>query len=553
MRPFHVVPVAALVATSAAAVPLQITHQARLTNAAGAPVDGAVTVEARLFDAATTGNQLWFDDFAATAVDGYVSVLLGSETALPSSVFDRPEVWLQVSAGGTTLAPRTRVVAVPYAMRADVAEGVEIDASPAVEPCTSGAMVYDTSFQALRVCVGSAWRILRSDPMPAGPYGDGASGAATFAGTFNVNTDSTPGRSQPDGVAYKVTADPVSTTISVSGTAGFAPGDLALLINLQGSSANNADVGNYEIVEITGAGSGTLTLAATPTLSYDSNSFATQKVAIQRIPQYTNVTINGTVTASAWGDLADIGGGKVATGIVAMAASGTFTIASGGTIDARYLGFKGGTSTTYTGPCQQGETYSGDGGQTTARNNGGGGGGQHTSGQHSGGGGGGAYGGVGENGFCDNAPGCGVAGAVYGDAPLARFYLGSGGGGGSEQGSGGTPAPTNGRGGHGGGAVMLLAQTLTVTGTIQADGEQGKSQGGSTDGGGGGSGGSVYVKVETGALGTTRITANGGARSAGNAGGGNSAGGAAGVGRVAVYYDTTFTGTTAPAAFSAGF
>ena len=118
-------------------------------------------------------------------------------------------------------------------------------------------------------------------------------------------------------------------------------------------------------------------------------------------------------------------------------------------------------------------------------------------------GGGGAYGGAGGTGGGFDSHGDG--GAVYGDDLLTELYGGSGGGGGRYPG-----ATTYGGGGGGGGAVeFIAAQTLTVSGTLEAGGGTG-GFGANRIGGGGGSGGGIILAARTLDLTGASVLANGG-------------------------------------------
>jgi hypothetical protein len=159
--------------------------------------------------------------------------------------------------------------------------------------------------------------------------------------------------------------------------------------------------------------------------------------------------------------------------------------------------------------------------------------------------GGGGYGTAGTAGGDggDVLPGAG--GAAYGDAPITNLYGGSGGGGASTQLNGCIGAT----GGGGGGAVMISTPgTVTVSGSISANGGNGGNNNdtagnGAGSGGGGGSGGAV--KIEAGTLDLTgAISATGGTGGTGLAAGGNG-----GDGRV--YLSSVFStgsGTASPAA-----
>ena len=130
--------------------------------------------------------------------------------------------------------------------------------------------------------------------------------------------------------------------------------------------------------------------------------------------------------------------------------------------------------------------------------------------------------GAGHGGFGSSSNGGNAPGNVY-DSITGPAMLGSGGG--LAQWS---------TGGAGGGAIALtVVGTLTVDGSISANGASGT--GNSDRGGGGGSGGSVLLTCGL-LTGSGAITANGGAAGKWSAGGG-------GGGRIAVYYDSnTFRG-----------
>ncbi len=155
------------------------------------------------------------------------------------------------------------------------------------------------------------------------------------------------------------------------------------------------------------------------------------------------------------------------------------------------------------------------GGGTGASGNGTGGGAGNTT--HGGGAGYGAAGGTSTTGS--------AGGSSYGSG-LIPVDLGSGGGGGS---GGGT-------GGAGGGAIELQSgATITISGTVSANGSNGTSS--CCNGGGGGSGGSVWLVADV-IDGNGTVTANGGGNPV-HTGAGCGAGGR--VGRD--YRSNTFSGT----------
>lgn len=133
-------------------------------------------------------------------------------------------------------------------------------------------------------------------------------------------------------------------------------------------------------------------------------------------------------------------------------------------------------------------------------------------------GGGGGHGGLGSPSLA------GAQGGVGFDSVSTPVILGSGGGGPT-----GNPA----QGGNGGGLINITVDgTLTLDGTISANGVKGYGQGG-----GGGAGGTVILRPKS-LLGTGRISADGGD--------GNGWGGGGGGGRIAVFlnsYSNEFAGS----------
>ncbi len=122
---------------------------------------------------------------------------------------------------------------------------------------------------------------------------------------------------------------------------------------------------------------------------------------------------------------------------------------------------------------------------------------------------------------------CNDGGATYGNELLVPLMAGSGGGGGNLSG-----------GGAGGGALLIASDTsITVDGTVQANG--GAGGGFSGRGGGGGSGGAIRLAAPT-ISGEGTLTALGGASGGGRAGGGSS-------GRIRLEaFESDFSGTMSP-------
>ena len=368
--------------------------------------------------------------------------------------------------------------------------------------------------------------------------GDGSDGAITVSSSVNINT--TPiatGRvTYADGIAYRVNA-PGSGDISVTRyraadtlSNGLVAGDEVLLINMQGLSTNvlnsfgtdTASVGNYEIKKVASVSASTITFTTPVERRFVGLNANNQRVIVQRIPQYTNVTVNsgGTITASGYDSLVTVptGGAGYLTGIVAFRASGTVTVNTGGAISVNGLGYRGGAAGAaganggFNGESYDHPTNNGSGqGGSGATDNASWGGGRSSNnptaspGNHAPRGGGGGGGSNGSASTGDDGSGAGGGGGYGGG--------GGGGGGGSNQtaglgGAGGTGGQTDIPGGGGGGGQSTVAagaaggnagsagSSATGTGGAVGFGANTGSGGGGTAGtaagGAGGGGGGLY-------------------------------------------------------------
>ena len=352
---------------------------------------------------------------------------------------------------------------------------------------------------------------------PVTDYGDGSDGdllidvGTTFnihSQTQNLNRVCVDGG---DGIAYQVlsmTYSEATLRRSVTGDC-LEEGDEVMVINVKGSINYHSNAGNYEFVKIAYV-YGNLVGFSTPLTKFygDEDNFnnigsssGQQKVMIIRVPNYNDVTINGTLTGNSWD-------GKE-FGLLVFRANGT--ISGTGAINMVGKGYHGGA-----GANPNTGDYRGDPGETYFVNDGGsnrGGGGQGGAYNkvNQGKGGGGAYSTNGLR-YYREYPQDGLGGIAYGDMYLDQIFMGSGAGG---AGGGAT-------GGYGGGSILLYANAINYTGNIDVSG----TVGGSSNGGAG----AVRVQGNTVTLGTVDIVS----------------GGTGGNGFFTVYYDSTFTGTTQP-------
>ena len=423
-------------------------------------------------------------------------------------------------------------------------------------------------------------------------FGDGVDGTITVSSNTNINTDTLiSGRSCADGgdaVNYNVSSVTDSDTVVLSSTPSsgcLAAGDEVMVINLQGTTSNYGNVGNYEFLTIDSVSGSTVNFTTSKTKYYgngtDSNDTnigtgsSNQRVMLQRVPNYTDVTVNSSRNfyPSAWNGTKG--------GVLAFRANGTVTVT--GTIHANGKGYRGGNGGTHgsggeafcanpgggnasggSGSCGGGADYNGQGSSTGGA---GGAGANNPTCQTVGGhGGGGGYGTAGKRGgswgaqnggnntsgngetWTQTWAGGGGGGGTYGSASLADLFFGSAGGGGgagrpsSQVGCG---VETGGDGGDGGGIVFIGSDTLTVTGAITSTGLGGPAGGGSFYGSGGsGAGGSIKIEASSATLGSSLVSANS------NDPAKPGAAGDGGSGRIAVKYASSISGTTSPSANS---
>jgi hypothetical protein len=147
---------------------------------------------------------------------------------------------------------------------------------------------------------------------PFSQFGTGQDGDLSIAAytPFNIHTQSqnlsrtcTTGG---DSVSYTVTS-----LTNLSATLGSYPashclvaGDEVLLINLHGSSTSAVNTGKYEFLRV-GAVVGNTIYFLTPKVNFYGNNASDdtglgtdQTVSMYRVPNYRNVTVNGTLTAA---------------------------------------------------------------------------------------------------------------------------------------------------------------------------------------------------------------------------------------------------------------
>ena len=109
-----------------AGVPGQVNFQGLLLDAAGDPVTGSADFDFALFASETGGTAVWTESHVGVAVqDGVYQVALGETTPLTPGLLAGGSLYLEITIDSETLSPRQRLLAVPYAVRADTAENAD--------------------------------------------------------------------------------------------------------------------------------------------------------------------------------------------------------------------------------------------------------------------------------------------------------------------------------------------------------------------------------------------------------------------------------------------
>ncbi|MBS2024122.1 MAG: hypothetical protein JST92_17095 [Deltaproteobacteria bacterium] len=320
-----------------------------------------------------------------------------------------------------------------------------------------------------------------------GNAGDGRDGDLKIDATTGPGVCPTPCDLSASGYAPTFAVLGVDTqSVTVDGVAGgLSGGDEVILWDTQGSAAGFANAGSYEFLTVAQATGSSVTFTTPIAGNYGAaadQAVQTQKVQLQRVPHFGNLTVaaGSKLTTAAWDGTKG--------GLLFVRVAGTSTISGG--IDMTARGFRGGP---ITGSASSGEDQTGAAGQTNALS---GGAGQATTGQGSGA----SYGSVGTAG---TAP----AGNTYGLPLLGRIHLGAGGGGSASA-----------VGGTGGGAIVIFANAIAISGTGTFVNASASASAGASAGGG--AGGSVWLSAPTVTIGSANgVQARGSAAGSGRAGG----------------------------------
>jgi len=379
--------------------------------------------------------------------------------------------------------------------------------------------------------------------------------AVAVEGERNLSTTSvTPGRTCADAPSYGVDAlTDGSATLAAAPGPCLAPGDLVLLISVQGAPGATANVGNHEVLTVDAVEGAVVRFRGAKTRRYGSGAdddanvgggAGQQRVVLQRVPVFGDLTVRAgaTLTVDAWDGRR---GGVLALRAARLVVDGALTVSARGFRSGRYSVDDGSCSESLA--TERGESIEGPPAVTLAASAGASGGLGAASGVSFNGetpltaGAGHAV--PGEEGQYPNGRTLGAPGGAYGSRDGSRVTLGSGAGG-NVTCRGGSFAPMYGDPSTtAGGAVIVDADAISVGGTGAIDASA--SDGGRTPA----AGGYVLLRANTVALNEGRVRAVGATGVADNRSGRRT--NRAGDGYVSVRYRDALTGTSAPVATAA--
>jgi hypothetical protein len=106
-------------------VPSLTNYQGLLTDINGNVVSGSKSISIAVFDASTNGAQLYSESLGSVTVqNGVYSFQFGSGPGFATAISTGTQHWLQVTIDAIAQTPRERLVSVPFALKAAVADSL---------------------------------------------------------------------------------------------------------------------------------------------------------------------------------------------------------------------------------------------------------------------------------------------------------------------------------------------------------------------------------------------------------------------------------------------
>ena len=291
-------------AAAPAATPGQVSYQGLLLDQQGAPITGNVNLLFTIFNAASGGSALWTESHpSVAALNGVYDVVLGATTPITPAVVAGGSLFLQITVNGETLVPRQRLVAVPYAIRAESAASADtvggFDAGYITEivqhgDFDGGAPANDDPSEGLADVDGDG----RANFIDSDNDADGLADTAEVAQTTNINliTPTVAALSPNTGEAT------VTTQVTVTGT-NFEPG-IAVAFGSETPTPQNLTATSFT-VNVGPQPVGTVAATVTRTngeSAQKSFTFAETQVGITSFsPAFLGFQQSGVVTVTGFG------------------------------------------------------------------------------------------------------------------------------------------------------------------------------------------------------------------------------------------------------------
>jgi len=218
------------------AVPQLINYQGVLTDkTTGDPITSpGLTMKFRIYDAETDGTKLWEESRTVPIESGIYNVILGAVTPVTVDLFSTDERWLEVEAAGEVFTPRQKLTSVAYAMKAGMAEGVNLPLSLTGSATGSLVSAMNTGTGIGIYAQGGSYGVFGSGTSNAGVYGYSSSGygvqggsSTSYAGYFSGDVKvagSGKGIEFPDGTKQTTAATATGDITSVTTGTGLTGG-----------------------------------------------------------------------------------------------------------------------------------------------------------------------------------------------------------------------------------------------------------------------------------------------------------------------------------------
>ncbi|MCH9032379.1 MAG: hypothetical protein IIB00_09000, partial [candidate division Zixibacteria bacterium] len=296
------------------------------------PANGTFDITFTIYDNLTGGSIIWAETQVGVVVDvGNFSVLLGSVTTLVDTVFNDTTRFLGIKVeADPEVAPRSRLVTMPYAFRSFLSEtavhadSATVSATAAFADSTDAITDGAVDMADIGQAGATSGQVLKWNGSAWGPATDDAGGASGWVDEGTVVRLETASDSVGIGTSSPAEKLDVVGNLVVSGKATIGSGHTNTGTSAFVAGENNVARGIYSVVA--GGGGGT---------QADSNSASGAYSAIgggrRNIADSSYATVGGGFLNTASGISATVSGGfsNITSGTVATVGGGNDNAASG--------------------------------------------------------------------------------------------------------------------------------------------------------------------------------------------------------------------------------